>query len=66
MTSKAYNDAIKAHDSAIKVFHAVRDAFRARTATDDEFLAAQAVYIEATKVFDKAYEHEERYGAWAE
>lgn len=63
MTSKAYNDAIKTHDAAIKAFKIVRDAFRAGECSDEQFLEAQRVRNVALAAYDKAYEHEERYGS---
>lgn len=55
MTTATYQAAITAHNEAIKAFHTVRDAFRARTVDADVFCAARAEYDKATAVFDAAY-----------
>lgn len=55
MNSPAYEAAYEAHNVAIKKFNVVRDAYRARTVGDAEFLAARVEYEEATKLFDAAF-----------
>ena len=52
---KSYKQAIKDHDEAIKSYHAVRDLYRVKLATDDELCAAQAKFKAATAKFDEAF-----------
>ena len=58
LNSPEYNAAIEASNAAIKTFFAVRDAYRARTVGDAEFLAAKAAYEASRKAFDAAYDAE--------
>lgn len=53
-----YFSALADHNAAIEAFHAVRDAYRAGNASDEEFLAARAAYDQATAKFDAAYDEE--------
>jgi hypothetical protein len=56
--TKEYSAAIDAHNVAAHKFYAVRDAYRARTASDAEFLAARAEFDAATALFDAAFDKE--------
>lgn len=58
--SNEYAAALAAHNVAIAKFHAVRDAYRARTVGDAEFLAAKKEYEAATKVYDAAFDKEDK------
>ena len=55
---RTYLEALAAHDAAFAKFKLVRDAYRALTVGDDEFLAARVEFNNATKVFDAAYDAE--------
>jgi len=50
-----YQAALLAHDAAFAKYRVVRDAYRARTVGDAEFLAARAEYDAATEAFDVAF-----------
>jgi len=50
-----YQAAVLVHNAAFEKFRVVRDAYRARTIGDVEFLAAKAEYDAATKSFDAAF-----------
>ena len=58
--SKAYEDAAKAHSEAFAIFNETTRAFRARDISDDEYLAARAVWDAAAKTFDDAFTVETR------
>jgi hypothetical protein len=60
MTSPQYEAAITAHNDALRIFTLVQTAYRAMTATDDEFLAARAAMDLADLAFDIAFAIEER------
>jgi hypothetical protein len=59
MTSPQYDAAIEAHNQAIKIFLPIQEAYRAMTATDEEFLAARAVMDLADLAFDVAFTAEQ-------
>ena len=46
-------------NEAFEVFDVVRNAYRARTIGDDEFLAAKAIYDASLADFDVAYAKED-------
>lgn len=56
--STEYAAALAAHNAAFAKFDAVRDAYRARTVGDAEFLTARAEYDAATAVYDEAFAKE--------
>lgn len=58
MTSKMYDDAIKAHNAACAIYQGKLAEYRALTIDDEEFLAAKAVMKEADEAFDAAFEAE--------
>lgn len=58
--SKEYAAALAAHNVAINTFHAVRDAYRAQTVGAAEFLAAKKEYEAASKVYDAAFDKEDK------
>jgi hypothetical protein len=51
-----YQAAIAAHNLAIAAFNGARDAYRARTIGDAEFIAARNGRIIADDAFDVAFE----------
>lgn len=53
--SKAYRDAIEAHNEAQRAFALVRDEYRAGRCSDAEFLAARAKMAAADAAFDVAF-----------
>lgn len=53
--SQEYGAAIAAHDAAIAEYEIARDAYRARTVDDAEFLPAKAKFAAATAVVDVAF-----------
>lgn len=53
--SKQYEDALKAVNAAYAVYDKVRQAYRAQTIGDAEFLEAQKVYRAAEAAFDAAF-----------
>lgn len=57
--SPAYLAALEASNVAIRKYNAVRDAYRARTVGDAEFLAAREAYMLAQEAFDAAFAAEE-------
>jgi hypothetical protein len=54
-----YAVARDAHTVAMRKFHKIRDAYRARAVGDSEFLAARSEYEAATKIFDEAFAKED-------
>lgn len=50
-----YKVAIEKNNAAIAAFHVVRNAYRAQTIGDAQFLAARKAYYEAMDEFDAAY-----------
>jgi len=56
--TKAYQSALTAHDAAYRVYSVSRDAYRARTVGDIEFIAAKDAWNAATAIFDKAFAKE--------
>jgi hypothetical protein len=57
--SKEYEAALAAHDAAQVIFQAAIFSYRALKIGDAEFLAARALYAEATAAFDLAFNEEQ-------
>ncbi len=53
--SKAYENALVAHNDALAIFGPIRDAYRAGEIDDAEFLAARAEMTKADAAFDDAF-----------
>lgn len=56
--SRAYLAAIDSHNEASAAFRKIRDAYRAKQASDLEFLAARDAFTRATEVYDAAFSEE--------
>ena len=55
MNSTAYQSALLAHSAALRVYHKVRDGYRAGAVADAEFLAARGIKVIADEAFDAAF-----------
>jgi outer membrane protein TolC len=51
-----YAAAIEAHNEAIRIYDAVRAAYRAGKIDDAEYIAARSAYQAATAIYDAEYE----------
>lgn len=54
MATRTYLNALAAHNAAFAAYKITRDAYRAQTIGDDEFLAARRAFNQASAEFDRA------------